>query len=138
MTQITVTYEGNLSTRAEHSDNGAELRTDAPKELQGLGTHFSPTDLLATALGSCLLTIMGLAAKRLNLDIKGMKAVVVKEMTSTLPRRFGKVKIAFTCPCRPSDEEIAKLLEAAGNCAVHKSLHPDIITEFTYQWGSPK
>ena len=136
MTQIDITYEGDLSTRSVHSDNGAELLTDAPKDNQGLGRVFSPTDLLATALGTCMLTMMGAAAKRLGVDTKGMRATVTKEMATLPARRIGKIQIAFTCPHKFSEEVIAKLLQAAGNCAVHKSLHPDIALEFTYHWGS--
>lgn len=136
MAQIDIVYEGELSTRCVHGENKAEIITDAPKDNQGLGRVFSPTDLLAASLGSCMLTLMGIAAKRLNVDIRGMRAAVVKEMATAPLRRIGKLRVAFTCPHRPSDEVIAKLVHAAETCPVHKSLHPDIVIECTYNWGS--
>ena len=101
MGEIAITYEGDLSTRAVHSDSGVELFTDAPKDHQGLGRFFSPTDLLATALGTCMMTMMGAVAKRLNIDIKGMRARVTKEMAVFPARRIGKIEIIFTCPSNP-------------------------------------
>ncbi len=131
-----MTYEGELSTLCIHSESGVQLRTDAPKDNQGRGRDFSPTDLLVAALGSCMLTLMGIAAKRLNVDIKGMRAKVIKEMVVAPKRRIGKVRIAFECPHRPSEETIAKLIDAAENCPVYNSLHPDMKFEFTYHWGN--
>lgn len=135
MTQIDMTYEGDLSTLSILSENGSEIRTDAPKAHQGLGRVFSPTDLFAASLGSCMLTLMGIVAKSLNIDIKGMRAKINKEMVVAPIRRIGKVRIDFECPYQPSDEAIAKLIHAAKNCPVHNSLHPDIVLEFTYTWG---
>ena len=136
MAQIDVWYEGALSTRSVHSDNGAEVRTDAPKDNQGLGQAFSPTDLFAVSLASCMLTLMGMAANRLHIDIKGMHAKVTKEMTAVPVRRIGKLSIAFSLPKRPSEDEIAKLIQAAESCPVHKSLHPDIVLDIRYEWGN--
>ncbi len=135
MTQIDITYEGDLSTRCVHSDNKAEILTDAPKDNQGLGRVFSPTDLFAASLGSCMLTLMGIYARRINVDIKGMQAKVTKEMAVAPVRRIGKLRVEFTCPHHLSEEAIAKLVQAAESCPVHKSLHPDIVVEFTYSWG---
>jgi putative redox protein len=124
MTKIDIWYEGDLSTRCVHSDNKAEIFTEAPRDNQGEGRRFSPTDLFATSLGSCMLTLMGIVAKRLNLELKGMRAVVSKEMATSPLRRIGKLKLEFFCPIRPSDEAILKLVHAAETCPVHKSLHP--------------
>ena len=135
MTQIDIWYEGDLSTRSVHSDNQAEVLTDAPKDNQGLGRVFSPTDLFAASLGSCMLTLMGIAAKRLNVDLKGMHAKVIKEMSVAPVRRIGKLRLEFSCPKSLSEDVIAKLIHAAETCPVHHSLHPDIVLEFTYQWG---
>lgn len=136
MTGIDIWYEGDLSTRCVHSDNKAEIFTDAPKDNQGLGRVFSPTDLFAASLGSCMLTLMGIAAKRLNIDIKGMRAHVTKEMAAAPSRRIGKLKVEFFCPIRPStDEAIAKLVQMAENCPVKVSLHPDIVLDISYHWG---
>jgi putative redox protein len=136
VTQIDMTYLGDLSTLCVHSESGAEIRTDAPKDNRGLGRAFSPTDLFAASLGSCMLTLMGIAAKSLNIDIKGMRAKVSKEMAMAPVRRIGKVRIDFECPHRYSDEVVAKLIHAAENCPVYNSLHPDIALEFTYTWGN--
>jgi putative redox protein len=135
MTEIVISYEGDLSTRCVHSDNKAEVLTDAPKEIQGLGRVFSPTDLFAASLGSCMLTLMGIAAKRLNVDIKGSVAKVTKEMAVAPVRRIGKLRVEFSCPHSFSEDIIAKLIKMAETCPVHHSLHPDIVLEFTYQWG---
>ncbi len=132
---IEVWYEGELATRCVHSENGVEIMTDAPKENQGLGRYFSPTDLLAASLGSCMLTLMGMAAKRLNIDIQGTRANVTKEMASAPARRIGKLTVEFFCPLQPSEEEIGKLIQMAETCPVHKSLHPDIVLDFRYHWG---
>ena len=135
MTEIAIWYEGDLSTRCVHSDNGAEVLTDAPKDNQGLGRVFSPTDLFAASLGSCMLTLMGIAAKRLNVDLKGMHAKVTKEMVVAPVRRIGKLRVEFSCPHAFSEDVIGKLVRAAETCPVHHSLHPDIVLEFSYQWG---
>ena len=82
-----------------------------------------------------MLTLMGIAAKRLDVDIKGMRAHVSKEMAAVPVRRIGKIKIAFSCPHKPLDETIVKLVHAAETCPVKASLHPDIQLEFTYRWG---
>ncbi len=136
MAEIDVWYEGELATRCVHSDNGAEIPTDAPKDNQGLGRVFSPTDLLAASLGSCMLTLMGMAARRLQIDIRGMRAKVTKEMATAPLRRIGKLKVEFSCPHAFPEEIVAKLIHAAETCPVHKSLHPDIVLEYTYRWGT--
>lgn len=135
MTSIEIWYEGDLSTRCVHSDNHAEILTDAPKDNQGQGRFFSPTDLFAASLGSCMLTLMGIGAKRLNIDLKGMRATVTKEMAAAPSRRIGKLKVEIFCPHQPADDAVAKLVQMAGNCPVHHSLHPDIVLDIHYYWG---
>jgi putative redox protein len=135
MAKIEIWYEGSLSTRCVHGENGTEILTDAPKEVQGLGRVFSPTDLLAASLGSCVLTLMGIAANRLNVDIQGTRAQVAKEMASGPVRRIGKVSVAVSCPKDFPKEIKAKLTRAAETCPVHQSLHPDIVLDITYRWG---
>jgi len=88
MVEIQVEYQGKLRCEAKHVDSGATLLTDAPKDNQGEGASFSPTDLVATALGSCMLTLMGIGAKRLEIDLSGAKATVKKEMSADAPRRI--------------------------------------------------
>ena len=135
MAQIEIYYEGNLSTRSVFPETGEEILTDAPKDNQGEGRHFSPTDLVGVALGSCVLTIMGIVAKKLGVDITGTKASVSKEMATAPARRVGALTVVITSPHRFS-AEITEKLEKAGNfCPVHHSLHPDIKQSFTFKWG---
>ncbi|NBW58877.1 OsmC family peroxiredoxin [bacterium] len=135
MEVLDVLYEKDLSIRCIHRLNGAEIVTDAPKESLGRGLMFSPTDLLAAALGSCVLTLMGLAAKKLKVDITGAKAQIEKEMVSQPVRRIGKFVVTVFCS-QSYREDIQEELEKAGRlCPVHNSLHPDIIQEFVFYWG---
>lgn len=136
MTEMTIHYEGDLRTRCVHQENNAEFFTDAPKDNQGLGREFSPTDLLAASLGSCALTLMGIAARKLNIDIKGTEAKVIKEMQTAPVRRIAKVTVAIHCPHRFSEEITQKLIDAVENCPVHHSLHPELKQEITYSWAA--
>jgi len=126
MVEIHVLYEGDLHCRVIHGPSGTIVSTDAPKDNQGKGESFSPTDLVAAALGSCLLTTMGIVAKRHAIDLKGSKVTVVKEMTLEGPRRIKKLGATVTLPDRLNAEERSLLERAALTCPVHKSLHPDI------------
>src|ERR1700712_6024417 len=93
----TIVYDGNLRTIATHLQSGTEIQTDAPVDNQGKGERFSPSDLVATALGSCMLTIMGIKARDLNLDLEGTKIDITKIM-ETNPRRIGEIKVAINFP----------------------------------------
>ncbi len=133
MSDIEIIYIGDLRTKAEHLKSGVVWDTDAPVDNMGKGESFSPTDMLATALGSCMLTIMGIKANQHNLDIKNTKVEVRKKMGEN-PRMISKIelKIIFA-----NDIEIKyrKLLErAAHQCPVSKSIHPNIdeSVEFIY------
>ena len=137
MARIDITYEGNLRTRSVHSENKEEIVTDAPKDNQGKGEMFSPTDLLATALGSCVLTLMGIAANRLKVDLAGLRLTVEKEMAGLPSRRIGRLVMHVYCP-KTFDTDITQKLETAGShCPVHQSLHPDTRQEFFFHWGEP-
>ncbi len=135
MVAIQVEYQGDLHCRALHGPCRAELNTDAPTDNQGRGESFSPTDLVATALGTCMLTVMGILARTLNLDIAGATATVEKEMTSTAPRRIQSLTVKIHVPHALSPEDRQKLQRAAHTCPVHKSLHPDIHTPIEFTWG---
>jgi putative redox protein len=135
MVRIDAEYQGNLHCTAVHGPSRAELTTDAPVDNQGRGESFSPTDLVATALGTCMLTVMGILARTLNLDISGATATVEKEMTSTLPRRIQSLTVRIHVPQALSAEDRQKLERAAHTCPVHKSLHPDIRTPIQFTWG---
>ncbi len=119
-------YEGDLRCRLTHRSSGAQVETDAPKDNMGKGESFSPTDLVASALGSCMLTIMGIYAKRHNLDLKGTSGEVIKEMVQEPVRRIGKLTVTFKMAAGLDAAQRAALERAALTCPVHKSLHPDI------------
>lgn len=128
-----VVYLGGLRTEATHLQSGNTMITDAPTDNNGKGEAFSPTDTVATALASCAMTIMGIKAENIGIDIKGMAAEVTKIMGSD-PRRISKIKIAFKVPFG-ADEKERKILEnAAKTCPVFMSLHPDIEKELSFQW----
>jgi len=135
MVAIQLEYQGDLHCKAVHGPSGTELSTDAPKDNQGRGESFSPTDLVATALGSCMLTVMGIAARTQNIDITGTTATVAKEMTTTAPRRIDSLTVKIHVPQSLSPENQQKLERAAHTCPVHKSLHPDVKTPIEFTWG---
>ena len=126
MVKINIVYEGQLRCSLKHEPSGTVIRTDAPKDNMGKGEAFSPTDLVAAALGSCMLTIMGIAAARHNIDLKGTTVNVSKEMITGPIRRIGSIGVIFhMAPGIPQDKR-ALLEDAANTCPVHKSLHPDV------------
>ncbi len=136
--EITAVYEGGLHCNATHGPSKARLETDAPVDNQGKGAAFSPTDLVATALGTCMLTLMGIVAERNKLDIAGTTAKVLKEMIQQPVRRIGSLTVTIRIPAAKAaqlaPEDRKKLELAALTCPVHKSLHPDIHSpvEFVY------
>ena len=135
MVAVEVEYQGGLHCTAVHGPSRTELNTDAPKDNQGRGESFSPTDLVGTALGTCMLTIMGIMARNLNLDITGTTATVEKEMTATLPRRIQSLAVRIHVPHALSPEDRQKFERAAHTCPVHQSLHPDVRTSIDFSWG---
>lgn len=135
MVNIQVEYEGDLHCKAVHGPSRAELNTDAPVDNQGRGENFSPTDLVATALGTCMLTVMGILARTLKIDIAGATATVEKEMSATAPRRIDTLRVKIHVPQTLSPEDQQKLERAAHTCPVHKSLHPEIDTPIEFIWG---
>jgi putative redox protein len=135
MVAIQIEYQGDLHCKAVHSPSATELNTDAPKDNQGRGESFSPTDLVATALGTCILTTMGILARTLNLDIAGATATVEKEMTSAPPRMIQSLAVKIYVPHAHSPENRLKLERAAHTCPVHKSLHPDVQTPIEFTWA---
>ena len=135
MVQIDVAYQGLLRCQAVHGPSGTKLATDAPKDNHGKGELFSPTDLVATALGTCMLTVMGIVAQRHNISLEGAKASVVKEMATSPVRRVGRLTVEIHVPGQLNDEQRKLLEHAAHTCPVHKSLHPDIEIPVTFRWG---
>lgn len=126
METIRLEYKGELRVYAEHVKSGVTTHTDAPVDNQGKGESFSPTDLLCTALGTCMLTIMGISANTHNFNIDGTKVRVTKIMKSD-PRRVGEVIVEFDMPAISySDKQKEILRLAAENCPVAKSLHSEL------------
>jgi putative redox protein len=134
---IDIVYEGDLHCRATHRPSGTTMVTDAPVDNGGKGESFSPTDLVATALGACLTTIMGIVAKRQNVDLTGTKVHVVKEMTNKPVRRIASLRVEIRIPNGSAigSEDRVRLENGARACPVHQSLHPDVAMpiEFVYE-----
>lgn len=118
-------YEGDLRTKATHVQSDTTILTDAPTDNHGRGEAFSPTDLLATALGSCMLTIMGIAAKAHGFDVDGTQVDITKVM-GTAPRRVVEIIVELNFPCDYSDKDKRFIEAAARECPVANSLHPDL------------
>jgi putative redox protein len=135
MVEINVTYNGHLRTTATHGPSGNSLITDAPKDNMGKGEAFSPTDLVATALATCILTTMGIVAQRNNIDMTGATARVTKEMVTSPIRRIGRLAVTIRMPKKLTDEDQRRLENAAHTCPVHKSLHPDVEAPISFSWG---
>jgi putative redox protein len=131
----TVVYDENLRTVCTHLRSGSRIETDAPVDNQGKGQRFSPSDMVATALGSCMLTIMGMRARDMNLDLKGVNIEVEKIMLAD-PRRIGGINLTFHFPDNlKTDEKQRKVLElAAHSCPVIYSIHPDIKVKTAFNW----
>jgi putative redox protein len=130
----TVTYDSNLRTTCLHLQSGSSFETDAPSDNKGQGARFSPTDLIATGLGACLITTMGIKAETMDLKLDDAKVEVTKVMLSE-PRRIGKIVIAVTMPALNLDEKTKEILERVGRtCPVERSLHPDMELDISFTW----
>lgn len=135
MATSSIIYTGELRTVATHLQSGVEIITDAPTDNQGKGEAFSPTDLLATSLGCCMLTIMGINARTNSMNIDGTKVEITKIMAAN-PRRVSEIGVIITLPNNSYSEKERKMLEiAALNCPVAKSLHPDIKQDVKFIWA---
>jgi putative redox protein len=129
-----VTYTSGLRTQATHIKSGNTIVTDAPTDNHGKGEAFSPTDLFATSLASCAMTIMGIAANTHGLDIDGTTCEVLKIMGDN-PRRVSGIDVKMIMPnINYDDKEKSILKHAAHNCPVMKSIHPDIVVNLTIEW----
>lgn len=131
-----IVYLGDLRTQATHLQSNETIITDAPVDNNGKGEAFSPTDLAATSLGSCAMTIMGIMAKREGVDFSGSEINITKIMSAEAPRRIDKVIVDFNMrtPETLSEEVKAKYVRAAHTCPVSLSLHPDIQQVFNFVW----
>ncbi|MGB6152536.1 MAG: OsmC family protein [Pricia sp.] len=128
-----ITYNGELRTTCEHIRSGDSFMTDAPLDNNGLGQAFSPTDTVATGLGSCMITVMGLKAKGLGVDLSDSTVEITKHMASN-PRRIAKIEARLSLPSVVADKHRKILENTANTCPVLYSLHPDIEKIITFFW----
>jgi putative redox protein len=135
MVEITASYEGQLHCNAKHGPSGSSLASDAPKDNMGRGEAFSPTDLVATALGTCILTTMGIYAQRQNIDIAGATVRVEKHMSASGPRRIVRLPVEIQMPHPVSEEDRQRLENAAQTCPVKKSLGAEVEMPLSFKWG---
>lgn len=135
MVKIEIAYRGQLRCEATHAPSKCQILTDAPVDNHGKGESFSPTDLVATALGTCILTIMAIFAERNSVDLQGTSVTVEKHMSTNPPRRIARLPVTVELSSSLEAAMREKLEVAAHNCPVHKSLHPDIDApiEFNYK-----
>ena len=136
MPTIKTTYQGNLRTQATHLQSGTSILTDAPTDNNGKGEAFSPTDLVAAALGSCMMTIMGIVAQRHSIDLQNTEMEITKVMSAELPRRIARIEINLKMHTgvAVSEDDKTKLVRAAHTCPVALSLHPDIEQVIGFEW----
>ena len=128
-----ISYVGELRTVCIHLQSGTEILTDAPTDNHGKGEAFSPTDLVATALGSCMVSIMGIKSRDLDLDLKDSTVSITKIMQAE-PRKIAKIEVVLNMSIATSDKNKTILERAAMTCPVLLSLHPDIEKEVTFNW----
>ena len=134
MVKISIAYEGDLRCRLTHGPSGKEITTDAPVDNQGKGEAFSPTDLAAAALGSCILTVMGIAARKNGINMDGATASVEKQMVVVPVRRIGTITVMVNMPSGIAPAHRELLEKIAHTCPVHQSLHPDVKMPITIQY----
>ena len=132
----TIQYDGNLRTRCTHIRSGSVIETDAPVDNNGKGERFSPTDLVATALGTCMITIMDMKAQAMEIDLRGLTIDCEKIMGSD-PRRITGINLTFHFPAALSTSEKQRTIleNAALTCPVFKSIHPDIDVKTDFNWS---
>lgn len=134
MVTIQLNYQGGLRCSATHLASGNTISTDAPLDNNGKGESFSPTDLLATGLGACMATVMGIVAERKQISLDGLKVEVRKHMSTDTPRRIAKLEVDIDMPLAADHPERMLFESAARGCPAHHSLHPDIETLFNWTW----
>ncbi len=132
----TVVYKGNLRTELTHLQSGTIIENDAPTDNKGKGERFSPTDLMATSLGSCMITTMAIRSADMNLNFDETKIEITKVMSSDAPRRIVEIKahFIFSENFNATIEQKEQLIKIARSCPVEKSLHPDIKLNVEFNW----
>lgn len=135
MVKVTGEYQGNLHCVATHGPSGNSLVTDAPKDNQGRGEAFSPTDLVATAMATCIATTMAIAARKQGVELTGLRYEVVKEMSTDAPRRIARLSTEVWLPMAKTEPLASALEHAAHHCPVHQSLHPQVDKPIVFHWA---
>ncbi len=130
----TARYAGHLRTEATHTASGNAIQTDAPVDNHGRGEAFSPTDLVSTALGSCMMTVMGIVAERHSWDLVGSTFAVRKHMSTEAPRRIAQIDVTFTLPATLAPPDRIILERAAHTCPVGLSLHPEVRQNIVFEY----
>jgi putative redox protein len=133
--KISCDYLGDLRVRAVHSSSGAEIITDAPVDNQGQGRSFSPTDLAAASMATCMITILGIQAKSIPLNLTGLKVEIEKHMTKTPPRRIAQLDIRMMMPAGIPEELRPRLIRAAEACPVKQSFRDDTVINLEWIWA---
>lgn len=131
----TARYAGHLRTEATHTASGNSIQTDAPVDNHGRGEAFSPTDLVSTALGSCMMTVMGIVAERHSWDLVGSRFAVLKHMSTEAPRRIAQIDVTFTLPAALAPQDRTILERAAHTCPVGLSLHPEVRQNIMFEYA---
>lgn len=135
MATVKAKYLGNLRVECTHLQSGTKIITDAPTDNHGKGEAFSPTDLCATSVAACAMTIMGIYAQSNDIDLVGTEIEITKTMSAD-PRRIGSIDIIFHMPAKGYTPKQRTVLErAAHTCPVHLSLHPDVKQNFVFDWA---
>lgn len=130
-----ITYNGGLRTTSIHERSGNEIITDAPVDNKGKGEAFSPSDLLATSLGNCMLTIIGIAAQEHGFNIEGTTCEITKVMATDQPRRVSEIVVNFQFPANEYTDKVKTIIErSAHTCPVAYSIHPDITKTVTFNY----
>jgi putative redox protein len=133
MVKSTCLYQGHFHCELQHGPSGSKVETDAPKDNNGKGERFSPTDLVGAALSSCILTTIAIVAERDGVKIDGARAEVQKEMTDK-PRKIGSLIVKISLPAKLTPDERKKYERVAEHCPVHQSLHPDVKIPLTFEY----
>ncbi|MDO8540352.1 MAG: OsmC family protein [Opitutaceae bacterium] len=136
MVTITGEYQGELHCIARHEPSESTLATDAPKDNQGRGEAFSPTDLVATAFGTCIVTTMAIAARKHGVDLLGLRFKTTKEMSTDSPRRIVRLATEVWMPIPENHPAAKPLVGAANACPVHQSLHPSVEKPIAFHWAA--
>lgn len=135
MVEILIDYNDGLTCHATHVSSGAVITTDAPLDNHGRAESFSPTDLVAAALGTCMATVMGIVAERKNISLQGMKIAVRKIMNTEGSRRIGRIEVDIDVPLVADHPMRGLLINSAIACPVHHSLHPDVDCDIQWTWS---